>query len=615
MILDKLFTYYRLGLMNLVRVFVYKVKLKTGFALYKTPIADVLIGKLFDEDILNAISRVEMCRNMDSSATRNFSLTLFGWKTIDWENTPDWFISPLTGMEHKGSKLHWAKISDFSDDFGDIKDIWEISRMDWLVKFARQAIVTGDGSWISRLNQWISDWNEKNPANLGPNWKCGQETSIRVIHLVFTALLLNQHRDPSDLMLRLLEQHLCRVEQTFQYAIAQDNNHGTSEAAAFFIGGIFLWNATKNKRHLKWKEKGRFWLENRVHRLLEVDGTFSQYSVNYHRLMLDTLCVVEVLCREYGERAFSRQYYEKLGAATKWLMVMTDPDTGDAPNIGANDGAHIIPVSNTDYRDYRPTIQLASVLFLRTRVYASPGPYDFLLNLLEIPSVAAIVIPESKVFCKGGYAVLKTAETVATLRLPFFRFRPGHSDALHLDLFINGVNVFRDGGSYSYNSDERWLGYFPGTEAHNTIQFDGRDQMPRISRFLYGRWLNGQSEKAFQVNKDHISYSAFYADSEGAYHKRIVTVSPKKMVVVDTVSGFVKKAVLRWRLCQGDWAQNGCIIENENIQIKISAQDMIDNSEITEGWEARYYGKKTVLPVIETTVPKETTLTTEVTWV
>ena len=34
--------------------------------------------------------------------------------------------------------------------------------------------------------------------------------------------------------------HLKRIESTISYAIAQDNNHGTSEAAALFIGGSWL---------------------------------------------------------------------------------------------------------------------------------------------------------------------------------------------------------------------------------------------------------------------------------------------------------------------------------------------------------------------------------------
>ena len=43
---------------------------------------------------------------------------------------------------------------------------------------------------------------------------------------------------------------------------------------------------------------------------------------------------------------------------------------------------------------------------------------------------------------------------MAMLRYPRFRYRPGHADALHLDLWLGDRNILRDGGTYSYNADE-----------------------------------------------------------------------------------------------------------------------------------------------------------------
>ena len=77
------------------------------------------------------------------------------------------------------------------------------------------------------------------------------------------------------------------------YAVGQDNNHGTSEAAALFIGGRWL-AALGHPVGTRWERNGRRWLEERAQRLIERDGSCSQYSVNYHRLMLDTLSVVEI---------------------------------------------------------------------------------------------------------------------------------------------------------------------------------------------------------------------------------------------------------------------------------------------------------------------------------
>ena len=54
---------------------------------------------------------------------------------------------------------------------------------------------------------------------------------------------------------------------------------------------------------------------------------------------------------------------------------------------------------------------------------------------------------------------------------------------------IKGINVVRDAGTCSYNTVEPWQSYFPGTRAHSAVEFGDRDQMPRISRFLFRSWL------------------------------------------------------------------------------------------------------------------------------
>src|SRR3546814_10496654 len=72
------------------------------------------------------------------------------------------------------------------------------------------------------------------------------------------------------------------------YAVAQANNHATSEAAALFIGGSWL-AANGSRAGESLVRRGRQHLEKQVARLVEEDGSFSQYSLNYHRVLLDTL--------------------------------------------------------------------------------------------------------------------------------------------------------------------------------------------------------------------------------------------------------------------------------------------------------------------------------------
>lgn len=613
MILLKLRTYIKLGFLNLIRVALYRAVLKSGFLRLLLPVRDVVTGDLFAEDTpqLQTASPEEDASDNKADVT----IKIFGWKEVATREIPNWHASSITGIEHNQAGMHWTKISDFSSNVGDIKEIWEISRFGWAVQFARQAIISNDKSWIVKLNHWVSDWNKNNPCNQGPNWKCGQETSFRVMHLSLSALLLKQHKAASEVMREMIAQHLRRISPTIHYAVAQDNNHGTSEAAALFIGGLLLSNNGRGGQARRWQEKGRYWLENRIRHLIEKDGSFSQYSVNYHRLMLDTLCLAEVWRREYKEKPFSKVFYQRARAATVWLRALTCEQSGHVPNIGSNDGAWIMPLTDTDYRDFRPTVQLAAVLFCEACAYGTKGTYDQALDLLGVSSQNYMSDQASQIFSDGGYAVLRNDLATTFLRFPKFRFRPSHCDALHLDLFVRGKNILRDSGSYSYNCDETWLNYFSGTEAHNTIQFDCRDQMTKISRFLFGRWPHGNCDQSFQNGQGDVSFSASYTDWTGARHQRKISLFDNRLIVEDKISGFKKNAVQRWRLTPNVWVKKGSIVSNDGVQLKISSESEIDKMEICEGWESRHYGQKNNLPVFEVTVSQNSTIITEISWV
>ena len=104
------------------------------------------------------------------------------------------------------------------------------------------------------------------------------------MHLAMAAHLLGQVATPSIGLVRLVRLHLRRIAPTIQYAVAQDNNHGTSEAAALFIGGSWLASLSNERGAVReahsWMKQGRKWLENRARRLIAPDGSFSQYSLN-----------------------------------------------------------------------------------------------------------------------------------------------------------------------------------------------------------------------------------------------------------------------------------------------------------------------------------------------
>ena len=604
-----------LGLPNAARVAGYRLGVKFGLNSVRWLQADVPHGPFF--------LPIQTNRFVDApavSAWQTSALLFSHWRIALTDAPPDWLANPLNGQRISGPDRSWWQIPDFDPAVGDIKLIWELSRMDWVLAFSQRAS-QGDAAALKRLNEWLADWCSHNPPYKGPNWKCGQEASIRVMHLSMAALILGQVGTATSGLRDLIRLHLQRIAPTVQYAMAQDNNHGTSEAVALFIGGSWL-VALGLKEGEHWANTGRRWLENRAARLIGPQGSFSQYSLNYHRVMLDTFCMAEVWRRNLGLPSFSEHWQSKSLAATEWLRHMVNPVNGDAPNVGANDGARLLQLTNTPYRDHRPTVQLAMALLDRKRAYEQPGTYDHPLHWLGV-DVPSHIAPATKSYeaDDGGFAILRRGVVMALLRYPRFRFRPSQADVLHLDFWLGVDNVLPDAGTFSYNTEPKWLGYFGGTASHNTVQFDGRDQMPRLGRFLLGDWLRTTWLQPLKEDAQGTYFGAAYQDGQGGVHRRRITLEDDLLRVQDDVTGFSCKAVLRWRLRPRYWQ-----IEDEAGKLRlasrldtkqtltVSSNKSIVRYELVEGWESLHYMEKTEVSVLEIEVREPCSLVTELRW-
>lgn len=624
---DKFLTALNLGFDNIATVLLYRAASRWGMIEKLMP-----CGEGYCEPLFVAISAEKKSLLVsDPSAVISLAGEILAGRLFHFSHVkfnlgspPDWMQNPTNGRRYANPGQHWSRLNEFDPGMGDIKQFWEASRFDWALILARAFRLTGDLRFLDGLNSWISDWTMKNPLNSGPNWKCGQEAGIRMLQVLLCAFLLHQLDQPSVGLVRFVTEHCRRIEPTIRYAISQDNNHGTSEAAALYVGGGWLERVSGDKvlrnQALRWKSKGRRWLENRVCRLVEKDGSFSQYSLNYHRVLLDTLNMVEFWRREFEQEKLSEAFYLRARSAVDWLYQMVDSTSGDAPNLGANDGARLFVLSSTDYRDFRPSIQLGASLFCGGKILPS-GPWDDPLAWLELDAQEkkeVMKAKESRHYPDGGYVVFRPQEadntqTWGVLCYPKYRFRPGHADGLHLDLWHQGVNVLRDSGSFSYNAEEPWKSYFSSTQAHNTVQFDGRDQMPRISRFLWGNWLKMASVGDLVSRNGALSWAGAYVDYQGCRHQRTVIAEGQHWQIVDEIDGFGSSAVLRWRLVPDHWQIQGTKCIGEIAELDIKCNSSMVRFDLIDGWESRCYAQKSKVPIVEVEVkPGKAIITTEI---
>ncbi len=613
----------RLGVANVARVLIYRACKRAGIYRWLLPQSHAAPLGLQVDSPLDAAQPPVPWANRSVLAEADELLAgranFFSVHARDIGSPPNWFLNPLENKRHPHAALHWGEIGDFSAEAGDIKVVWEMSRFSWGPVFARAWRISGDARYLSAIRLWMEDWWLSNSPNTGPNWMCGQETSIRLINALLALRLAGLEKNVVSGLVAFVESHCRRVDLTTFYGVAQNNNHGTSEAAGLFVGGTWLarhGESDARKRGQRWAAKGRKLLNSRVRRLVLPDGSFSQHSLTYHRVMLDTLSVAELWRRYIGEAPFARDFYTRAAAATRWLGAMIDPASGDGPNLGANDGAHPYRMDASAYRDFRPCLQLASHLFLSCAALAD-GPWDEAAAWFGVTGEGSVrpwlKESSSAVFPDGGYVVMRnTSGAQVLLRAPTARFRPAHADALHVDLWWKGNNFLRDGGSYSYADGQELAKELSGVVGHNVEEFDGHDQMPRLSRFLYGAWVQVTGAPAITTSADEQSWSGSYVDVWGARHKRTVTLRSNNVSVLDQVQGFKRKAVLRWRLAPGNWSQNATGCASAMGQIEVESSVPIRRMSLESGWESRHYLEKSPVPVLEVEIDQTPAVITTV---
>lgn len=407
---------------------------------------------------------------------------------------PKWHTNAFTKATSPAEK-HWSEIADFG--YGDIKAIWEPSRFGFVYALVRAYWRTGNEEYPGTFWRLVESWRESNPPQRGANWKCGQEATFRAMAWSFG---LHGFWDSSATtpqrvfqLAQMLGITAERIAANIDYAIGQANNHGISEGVGLWtIGTLFPEFAAAEA----WRERGRVVLEAEGRKLIYDDGSFSQHSVNYHRLMLhDYLWTLRL--GELQQQPFSDELKQRVARAGEFLFQLQDETTGAVPYYGQNDGALILPLNNCSYHDFRPVVNATHFLTNRSASLDN-GPWsEDLLWLFGPNSLVAPVVTKPRTDLRadvGGYYTLRSDNSFVFTRCGSFSHRPGQADMLHVDLWWRGQNIALDAGTYSYNPSEAWADEFAGSSVHNTVTVDDRAQMERVGRFLWLPWLHGRCQ-------------------------------------------------------------------------------------------------------------------------
>ncbi|MGF1924170.1 MAG: heparinase II/III family protein [Bacteroidia bacterium] len=525
------------------------------------------------------------------------------WMDIGFDN--DWFMHPLT--KHQYDKIHWTKIPIYDPNIGDIKYVWEKSKFSYLLYLVRNDLINKEDHSEFVFHE-IERWIDQNPPNIGPQYICSQEISIRLFNWSFVLFFYQNSPQLSDSLFQKIissiEIQLDHVFHNIDFSkIAVRNNHAVSETLCLYLISLyfpFLKNADK------YKKLGKQWFEGEIEFQLFDDGSDSQYSFNYHRVKIQLLSWAISSAQINGEE-LAPIVYEKARKSLNFLTQMVgDSKRGLLPNFGANDGSIYFKLNDCDYPNYFPQLNaLAALLNLElpfeVDMLGKEDEFWFTKKLVHTPKMQIAINNGISEFPYGGYIQIREGQTITFFKTPELKFRAAQDDIFHLDIWHENVNLLRDSGSYSYNTDQATVLAFNGIKGHNSVSINGEDYMLKGPRFT---WLYKPLHKSTK-SVETSTYFEFESVME-VKHPFTYTLRRKVRKMKGQLHWTVEDTVLHGFL-------NDCLLTQfwnlgveSQLEVSIETQDRLVNSQRGEGFSSIYYGQKEKTETITLTTSKPT---------
>jgi len=422
---------------------------------------------------------------------------LLGALRRDMED-PDWFFDPVTGRRAPQDE-YCFKVNHRSEDVtGNVKQIWELSRMHHLTVLAAAFSLSGDERYADRAASHLRSWWAQNPFLSGVHWTSGIESGLRLITWVWVRRLLDRWVGVAELFER---NEMARAQiwwhqhylASFRSRGSSANNHVIAEAAGLLVAALaFDWFAESER----WREDAARDLEDELKNNTFPSGVNREMAFDYHGFVTE-LAVVAAAEADWAARPLSDDLWALLYQMFEVVASVVDVALR-APRHGDGDNGTALVLDPTGPR-WSGLLAVGEALFDTPGWWptVAPTPTSTLLSSMtgrrrttdhsEVrPSHyadAGLTLMRSapsdghEIWCRcdaGPHGFLSIAAHA-------------HADALAVEVRFDGTDVLADPGTYCYHGEPRWRSYFRSTLAHNTIEVGRQDQSTSGGPFLWTR--------------------------------------------------------------------------------------------------------------------------------
>ncbi|MFE2012046.1 alginate lyase family protein [Streptomyces sp. NPDC059491] len=461
---------------------------------------------------------------------------------------PDWWYDPKTGR-----RAPWGYAFDvpYRDEeaVGDIKQIWEPSRHQYLTVLAAAYALTGDDRYAERVAEHLRSWWGANAPLRGVHWTSGIELGIRLLSWVWVRRLLDGWPGAAGLFEEnpvALTQiwHHQRWLAAFPSRGSSANNHVIAETAGQFAAACaFGWFPSS----ARWRADALRSLERQLRANTHLSGLNRELATEYHGLVLE-LGLAAVAEADAAGVPVPSTVRVVLLRMTDALAAVVDgrlrpPRQGDA------DDGHGLVVDGAGTDRWGSLLATGDAVFGRRDWWPEVTGTD-----VRTPMLAALIRPGSPAVTRPASRPSHFADAGMTiLRAPgeiWCRCDGGphgflsiaahaHADALSVEVRHDGVDVLADPGTFCYHGQPEWRRYFRSTLGHNTLQLEGADQSVSGGPFLWTRHAGTRVLAADAPGEGGGRWSAEHDGYQGSVHRRRVelTAASGELKVVDEVRG------------------------------------------------------------------------------
>jgi len=467
--------------------------------------------------------------------------------------SPDWFRDPVTGRRSDPDRYAFRINHRSEEQTGNVKQVWEISRLQYLTLLATAWFLTREEKYACRVADHLRSWWQQNPFLSGVHWTSGIELGVRLISIVWIRRLLDDWPGVADLFehdplavrqIRWHQQYLA----AFPSRGSSANNHVIAEAAGQLVASCaFPWFAESQR----WRRRSAVLLERELMRNTFPSGMGRELASDYQCFVaeLGFLAAVEA---EAGNHPLSAVTWERLGAMADSAAALVDERLRPPRQGDSDDGRALLLDAPTPNR-WPSLLAVADSLIGRLDWWPRP-PADagsWLVGALtgvkhEIegrPGVRPSRFPDAgttllrtsgrnEIWCRcdgGPHGYLSIAAHA-------------HADALSVEVRYTGVDILADPGTYCYHGEPEWRSYFRSTIAHNTAELDGRSQSSEGGPFM---WVRHAHSREIEVIDDG-DIARWTAEHDGyasldppALHRRSVLLdrASRSIDIIDEMEG------------------------------------------------------------------------------